>query len=77
MSDTILAVQDDVKDRVKAEDYEGAFTVLAELRPAVDAFFNDVMVNADDAKVRENRLRLLSSLRATTRQLADFSKIAA
>lgn len=76
LSDTILAVRDDVKDRVKAEDYEGAFTVLAELRPAVDAFFNDVMVNADDTKVRENRLRLLSSLRATTQTLADFSKIA-
>jgi glycyl-tRNA synthetase beta chain len=46
------------------------------LRPAVDAFFDGVMVNADDAAVRTNRLRLLSSLRTTTRKLADFSKIA-
>ena len=76
LSDTILAVREDVADRVKAEDYEGAFTVLAQLRYAVDAFFDDVMVNADDAKVRENRLRLLASLRSTTRSLADFSKIA-
>lgn len=76
LSDTILAVREDVADRVKAEDYEGAFTVLAQLRYAVDAFFDDVMVNADDVKVRENRLRLLASLRATTRSLADFSKIA-
>lgn len=76
LSDTILAVREDVADRVKAEDYEGAFTVLAQLRYAVDAFFDDVMVNADDADVRVNRLRLLASLRATTRSLADFSKIA-
>lgn len=76
LSDTILAVREDVTDRVKAEDYEGAFTVLAQLRYAVDAFFDDVMVNADDAKVRENRLRLLASLRSTTQSLADFSKIA-
>lgn len=76
LSDTILAVREDVADRVKAKDYEGAFTVLAQLRFAVDAFFDDVMVNADDTKVRENRLRLLASLRATTRSLADFSKIA-
>jgi glycyl-tRNA synthetase beta chain len=50
--------------------------VLSELRPAVDAFFDHVMVNAEDAAVRINRLRLLSSLRATTHKLADFSKIA-
>ncbi len=76
LSDTILAVREDVAHCVKADDYEGAFTVLAQLRPSVDAFFDDVMVNTDDGKVRQNRLRLLASLRKTTRSLADFSQIA-
>ncbi len=76
LSDTILAVREDVAHCVKADDYEGAFSVLAQLRPSVDAFFDDVMVNAEDQKVRQNRLRLLSSLRETTRSLADFSQIA-
>lgn len=76
LSDTILAVREDTAHCVKAEDYEGAFAVLAQLRPSVDAFFDEVMVNAEDVKVRENRLRLLASLRSTTRSLADFSKIA-
>ena len=41
----------------------------------VDAFFDKVMVNDDDAKVRENRLKLLNEIRAATRAVADFSKI--
>jgi glycyl-tRNA synthetase beta chain len=48
---------------------------LAELRAPVDAFFDNVIVNADDAAVRENRLKLLSQIRAATQKLADFSKI--
>ncbi len=65
----------EVKDMIAAQDYEGAFGALAALRPAVDAFFDNVMVNADDPAVRINRLSLLDTLRATTRYLADFSKI--
>ena len=45
------------------------------LRGPVDAFFEAVKVNADDKQVRENRLNLLASLRATLHQVADFSKI--
>jgi glycyl-tRNA synthetase beta chain len=48
---------------------------LAELRAPVDAFFDKVTVNADDPKIRENRLRLLSQIRAATLTVADFSKI--
>ncbi len=48
---------------------------LAELRPAVDAFFDKVTVNADDPALRENRLRILGQLRAATATVADFSKI--
>jgi glycyl-tRNA synthetase beta chain len=48
---------------------------MASLRVPVDAFFEGVKVNADDKEVRENRLSLLASLRATLHQVADFSKI--
>jgi glycyl-tRNA synthetase beta chain len=49
---------------------------LAELRPPVDAFFDKVTVNVGDPKLRQNRLHLLSEIRAATLNVADFSKIA-
>jgi glycyl-tRNA synthetase beta chain len=60
---------------VAQEDFAGAMSAMAKLRPAVDAFFDKVKVNDDDAKVRENRLKLLNEIRAATRAVADFSKI--
>jgi glycyl-tRNA synthetase beta chain len=48
---------------------------LSTLRSAVDSFFEGVMVNDDDPRVRENRLKLLNEIRAATRAVADFSKI--
>jgi glycyl-tRNA synthetase beta chain len=60
---------------VASEDFAGAMSVMAKLRPAVDAFFDKVKVNDDDPKVRENRLKLLNEIRAATRAVADFSKI--
>jgi glycyl-tRNA synthetase beta chain len=60
---------------VAKEDFAAAMSAMAKLRPAVDAFFDKVKVNDDDAKVRENRLKLLNEIRAATRAVADFSKI--
>jgi glycyl-tRNA synthetase beta chain len=60
-----------------ARDFRASLTLLATLRPQVDQFFNDVMVNADDPKVRENRLRLLHELSGMLNQVADISKLAA
>jgi glycyl-tRNA synthetase beta chain len=60
---------------VAKEDFAGAMTAMAKLRPAVDAFFDKVKVNDDDPKVRENRLKLLNEIRSATRAVADFSKI--
>jgi glycyl-tRNA synthetase beta chain len=60
---------------VAKEDFAAAMSAMAKLRPAVDAFFDKVMVNDDDANVRENRLKLLNEIRAATRTVADFSKI--
>lgn len=61
---------------IAAEDYEGAMAALAELRPAVDAFFDKVTVNDPDPALRANRLRLLNQLRQATLAVADFSRIA-
>ena len=70
---------DDVKREASAavanEDFAAAMSAMAKLRPAVDAFFEKVKVNDDDAKIRENRLKLLNEIRAATRTVADFSRI--
>ena len=60
---------------LKEEDFALAMRHLAALRVPVDAFFETVKVNAEDAKVRENRLHLLAALRAAIHQIGDFSKI--
>jgi glycyl-tRNA synthetase beta chain len=60
---------------IENEDFEGAMTHLARLRPFVDAFFEKVTVNVDDKPLRENRLKLLNEIREATRAVADFSKI--
>jgi glycyl-tRNA synthetase beta chain len=68
-------VKADASAAVAKEDFAAAMTAMAKLRPAVDAFFDKVKVNDDNAKVRENRLKLLNEIRAATRAVADFSKI--
>ena len=59
-----------------AEDFAGAMTALAALRAPVDAFFEAVLVNAEDPDVRAGRLRLLAGVREEMRKLADFSLLA-
>jgi glycyl-tRNA synthetase beta chain len=60
---------------LKLEQFEGAMTALASLRAPVDVFFDKVTVNASEAPLRANRLRLLSEIRRTLAAVADFSKI--
>jgi glycyl-tRNA synthetase beta chain len=60
---------------VAREDFSAAMSAMAKLRPHVDAFFDKVTVNVDDAPVRANRLKLLNQIRVATRTVADFSKI--
>jgi glycyl-tRNA synthetase beta chain len=68
-------VKTEASAAVAKEDFAGAMSVMAKLRPAVDAFFDKVKVNDDDLKVRENRLKLLNEIRSATRAVADFSRI--
>jgi len=57
------------------EKFENAMTELARLRRPIDDFFDKVTVNCDEPALRENRLRLLSAIRATMNRVADFSQI--
>ncbi len=58
-------------------DYAASLQALAALRAPVDAFFDSVMVNADDPALRANRLGLLAGLHAAMNRVADLSKLAA
>jgi glycyl-tRNA synthetase beta chain len=60
---------------VAAEDFTAAMASLASLRAAVDAFFDQVTVNATEPAIRNARLTLLSQLRAAMHKVADFSRI--
>ncbi|MFT5777032.1 DALR anticodon-binding domain-containing protein, partial [Hyphomonas sp.] len=71
----LTAVRKAIAAPLKGEDFAGAMGELARLRAPVDAFFEGVMVNDEDAKVRANRLALLTEVRATLHQVADFSLI--
>lgn len=64
-----------VENAISEERFADAMRDVAHLRPVLDRFFEDVTVNAEDAAVRRNRLRLLSELRRMTVLIADFSQI--
>ena len=71
----ITKVANDTRKAIDVERFDGAMRALSELRAPVDAFFDQVTVNDDDAKLRRNRLALLSMIRSATANVADFSKI--
>ncbi|GJL99472.1 MAG: glycine--tRNA ligase beta subunit [Methyloligella sp.] len=68
-------VSSQVTSLIDAEDFEGAMGELAQLRRPVDAFFDGVIVNDEDADIRLNRLALLASIRDTALGIARFGKI--
>ncbi|MHA7878792.1 MAG: glycine--tRNA ligase subunit beta [Saccharospirillum sp.] len=69
----IQAAEADTGPLMAQADYQGTLTHLASLRDSVDAFFDGVMVMAEDAAVRANRLALLARLRQLFLQVADIS----
>ena len=64
------------EQQFKQGDFSGSLATLASAKEPVDAFFNDVMVMADDLAVRNNRLALLQQLHAAMNQVADLSLLA-
>jgi glycyl-tRNA synthetase beta chain len=68
-------LQPQVEACFASRDYIRALQMIATLRPAVDKFFDDVLVNAPDAGVRANRLSLLGRILNAFSSVADFSEI--
>lgn len=77
LATAVAALSKELAPLFEQREYTMALTKLAALRPQVDAFFNEVMVMADDAAVRANRLALLASLQALFLQVADISLLQA
>ncbi|WP_267358656.1 MULTISPECIES: glycine--tRNA ligase subunit beta [unclassified Methylobacterium] len=75
LAEALAKARETASAAVTREDFAGAMQALSTLRAPVDAFFQDVTVNAPDPKLRENRLLLLNALRAATREVAEFAKI--
>jgi glycyl-tRNA synthetase beta chain len=73
--DGLVSAEGTVRPLLDQRDYTRALRGLAALREPVDQFFDDVMVMADDASVRSNRLALLAGLRALFLDVADISRL--
>ncbi|WMS86053.1 glycine--tRNA ligase subunit beta [Pleionea litopenaei] len=71
--DQLETITEEVQQLVAQSQYQSALTMLAKLREPVDAFFDHVMVNAEDTKVRSNRLALLNALHSLFLSIADIS----
>ncbi|MEX0299218.1 MAG: glycine--tRNA ligase subunit beta [Kordiimonas sp.] len=75
LADALSTAKADATAALETEDFEKAMAALSALRAPIDAFFDKVIVNADDASVRKNRLALLSEIRAAVNTVADFGLI--
>jgi glycyl-tRNA synthetase beta chain len=73
----LLAVGPQAEAALAQGDYTGALKALAALKAPVDAFFDGVMVNAEDPALRANRLALLAQLHGAMNRVADLSRLAA
>jgi glycyl-tRNA synthetase beta chain len=71
----LVAASRDAEAALAGGDYTAALEALAALREPVDAFFDGVMVNADDPALRNNRLSLLKALRDQFLAIADISRL--
>jgi len=75
LAEAVSNVSNQVQRQVENGDYAGALQSIAGLRAPVDAFFEGVMVMAEDEAVRNNRLALLTSVARLFQGIADFSRI--
>ena len=73
LTNLVVASYEQSEPLLEKGDYQGVLEMLAELREPVDAFFDTVMVMADDEAVRNNRLALLAFLRDLFLNVADIS----
>ena len=73
LAEAVLALRTEVQPLIAQGDYTAVLDKLANLRSTVDAFFADVMVNAEDPALRQNRLAILNTLQGLFLQVADIS----
>lgn len=76
LNKALSTVKPEADKLFESGDYTGSLKALAALKAPIDAFFDNVMVNADDAALKGNRLGLLATLHQTMNRVADLSKLA-
>ena len=76
MFDSLEEAENFARQAIEVEEYAKAMSFLSQLRAPVDNFFEHVMVNDENEKIRANRLALMRRIRDATSTVADFSKIA-
>ena len=75
LADALAVAEPQAVAAIEAERFGDAMSALASLRAPIDAFFENVTVNATDAGIRARRLNLLARFRDAVHRVADFSKI--
>ena len=73
--EALQTLRTEVEPKLEREDYTGAMELLSGLRPTVDQFFENVFVMVDDDAVKQNRMRLLSSVSGLFGRIADFTRL--
>ncbi|MDP3777199.1 glycine--tRNA ligase subunit beta [Methylotenera sp.] len=76
LNNALLSVKPEADKQFETGDYTNSLKALAALKAPVDDFFDNVMVNAEDAALKANRLGLLATLHQTMNRVADLSKLA-
>jgi glycyl-tRNA synthetase beta chain len=76
LATALRSIGPEAEQMVAAHNYAGALEMLAQLKLPVDAFFESVMVNAEDPALKANRLALISQLHRAMNQVADLSRLA-
>ena len=77
LAQALTAIEPKARQLLERQDYAGSLREWAALKEPVDAFFDGVMVNADDQALRNNRLALLQHLHQAMNQVADLARLAA
>jgi len=75
LADSLNSAVPAIETALKDERFTDAMQAIAALRPTLDHFFDAVTVNAPEADIRANRLKLLATFRTTTALIADFAQI--
>lgn len=75
LQDTVGRAWPEIKGSLDALDFDDAFRAASKIPPVVDRFFDEVMVMAEDESIRENRLRLLTDVKATLGHFGDLAQI--